>query len=221
MSVPETLNVAPLGDRALLLMLSGPAEHTNSRIAAIAHLLLEESRREARRVVLDVTPAMTSLAVFFDPAATSAAAVERRLRDAAARVEAREDGSPRVHTVPVTYDGPDLSDAATRLGIDIAELIRRHSERTYRVRFLGFAPGFAYLGPLDPGLVLPRRGEPRPRVPAGSVAIAGDQTAIYPFETPGGWHLIGRTAIMPFDGGRDPPSLFAAGDLVCFEPAAS
>ena len=218
MSVPEALTVAPLGDRALLLMLSGPAEHSNSRIASITHLLLEESRREARRVVLDVTPAMTSLAVFFDPAATSAAEVERRLRDAAARAEAPEDGSPRVHTVPVTYDGPDLADAATRLGIDTAELIRRHSERGYRVRFLGFAPGFAYLGPLDPGLVLPRRSEPRSRVPAGSVAIAGDQTAIYPFETPGGWHLIGRTPIVPFDADRDPPSLFAARDEVRFEP---
>lgn len=218
MSARETLTVAPLGDRALLLMLPGPAEHANSRIAAIAHLLLEESRREARRVVLDVTPAMTSLAAFFDPAATSAAEIERRLRDAAARAHAREDLSPRVQTVPVTYDGPDLAEAATRLGIGTAELIRRHSARTYRVRFLGFAPGFAYLGPLDPGLVLPRRGEPRPRVPAGSVAIAGDQTAVYPFETPGGWHLIGRTPIVPFDTDRDPPSLFAAGDEVRFEP---
>jgi KipI family sensor histidine kinase inhibitor len=217
-SAPEALDVAPLGDRALLLMLSGPAEHSNTRIAAIAHLLLEEGRREARPVVLDVTPAMTSLAVFFDPAATSAAEVERRVRDAAARAEAPEDESPRVHTVPVTYDGPDLADAATRLGIGTAELILRHSQRRYRVRFLGFAPGFAYLGPLDPGLVLPRRAEPRSRVPAGSVAIAGDQTAIYPFETPGGWHLIGRTPVVPFDADRDPPSLFAAGDEVRFEP---
>jgi KipI family sensor histidine kinase inhibitor len=208
----------PLGDRALLLTLSGPAEHSNSRIAAIAHLLLEESRREAQRVVRDVTPAMTSLAVFFDPGATSAAEIERRLRDAAARAQPRNDVSPRIHIVPVTYDGPDLADAATRLGIGAAELIRRHSQRTYWVRFLGFAPGFAYLGPLDPALVLPRRGEPRFRVPAGSVAIAGDQTGIYPVETPGGWHLIGRTPIVPFNPDRDPPSLFAAGDEVRFDP---
>jgi KipI family sensor histidine kinase inhibitor len=89
------------------------------------------------------------------------------------------------------------------------------------VRFLGFAPGFAYLGPLDPSLVLARRADPRPRVPAGSVAVAGDQTAIYPLDTPGGWHLIGRTDVLVFDPARDPPSLLAPGDRVRFQPAVS
>jgi KipI family sensor histidine kinase inhibitor len=219
-SPPEALRVAPLGDRAMLLTLSGQPEHSNGRIAAITRLLLEESRREPRPVVLDVTPAMTSLAVFFDPAATTAGEIERRLRDAAARAPTIQDAPQSRHVVPVTYDGPDLADAASRLGIAIGELVRRHSERSYRVRFLGFAPGFAYLGPLDPALVLPRRSEPRPRVPAGSVAIASDQTAVYPLDTPGGWHLIGRTPLLPFDAGRNPPSLFAAGDEVCFEPVS-
>ena len=218
MSPPEAPRVVPLGDRAMLLTLSGQPEQSNGRIAAIARLLLEESRRERRPAVLDVTPAMTSLAVFFDPAATTAGEIERRLRDAAARAPTIRDAPQSRHVVPVTYDGPDLVDAASRLGITTSELIRRHSDPSYRVRFLGFAPGFAYLGPLDRGLVLPRRSEPRPRVPAGSVAIAGDQTAVYPLDTPGGWHLIGRTPLLPFDAARKPPSLFAAGDEVRFEP---
>ena len=220
MSPSEALRLAPLGDRAMLLALSGQPDHCNGRIAAIARLLLEESRREPRPVVLDVTQAMTSLAVFFDPAATTAGEIERRLRDAAARAPAIQDAPQMRHVVPVTYDGVDLADAASRLGISTHELIRRHSDRSYRVRVLGFAPGFAYLGPLDPALVLPRRSEPRPRVPAGSVAIAGDQTAVYPLDTPGGWHLIGSSSLRPFDAGRNPPSLFAAGDEIRFEPVS-
>ena len=99
------------------------------------------------------------------------------------------------------------------------ESFRRHSERTYRVLFLGFVPGFGYLGPLDPALALPRRAEPRRRVPAGSVAIAGEQTAVYPVETPGGWHLIGRTDAVLFDPDREVPNLLAPGDRVRFDPA--
>jgi KipI family sensor histidine kinase inhibitor len=215
----DDVSFSPLGDQALLLALSSPSEYSNRRIAAIARLLLEESRRERPPVVLDVAPAMTSLAVFFDSRRTTPAEIEQRLIDAAARAPAIGDMPPgRRHFVSVRYDGPDLAEAASRVGMAPDELIRRHAERVYRVRFLGFAPGFAYLGPLDSALALPRRNEPRNRVPAGSVAIAGDQTAIYPLDTPGGWHLIGRTTLRPFDATREPPSLFAAGDEVRFEP---
>ena len=97
-------------------------------------------------------------------------------------------------------------------------MIRHHSEPDYLVYLLGFAPGFAYLGDLHPALVLPRRASPRTRVPAGSVAIAGGQTGVYPLTTPGGWHLLGSTSVSMFDPAREPAALLKAGDRVCFEP---
>jgi 5-oxoprolinase (ATP-hydrolysing) subunit B len=214
---PSGVTLAPLGDRALLLEITGDAEECNQRVAAIARLLLEHMRRGSP--ILDVAPAMHSLAVFFDPNAVARDTIERELIVAAASVPASPERTAPAHrhVVPVIYTGPDLADAAARLGLTPAELVRRHTGKVYRVRFLGFAPGFAYLGPLDPALVLPRRAEPRPRVLAGSVAIAGDQTAVYPLDTPGGWHLIGHTAVRPFDPERSPPSLFAAGEEVRFE----
>ena len=100
-------------------------------------------------------------------------------------------------------------------------MIERHSERTYRVYMLGFVPGFAYMGRVDPSIAAPRHRVPRERVPAGSVGIAGLQTGVYPVESPGGWQLIGHTATVMFDAGRDQPSLLAAGDLVRFVPAGN
>jgi KipI family sensor histidine kinase inhibitor len=99
-------------------------------------------------------------------------------------------------------------------------VIARHSEREYAVLAIGFAPGFAYLGELDPALVLPRRDSPRARVPAGAVAIAGAQTGIYPRVSPGGWHLLGTTDAVLFDAARESPALFRAGDRVRFVPVA-
>jgi KipI family sensor histidine kinase inhibitor len=127
--------------------------------------------------------------------------------------------APRHHEIPVRYDGIDLPDVARRTGLTTHEVIARHTARTYTVNCLGFVPGFGYLGALDPTLALPRRDEPRRRVPAGSVAIAGSQTAVYPLETPGGWHLIGRTSVVMFDVTADPPALLVAGDTVRFTVA--
>jgi len=123
----------------------------------------------------------------------------------------------------VLYDGPDLSDVAALTGFSIEDVIARHGAVEYRVAMLGFAPGFPYLLGLDPVLAVPRRSDPRQRVPAGSVAIGGQQTGIYPAELPGGWQLIGRTPLQLFDVAADVPSRLAAGDRVCFhaiDPAA-
>jgi inhibitor of KinA len=123
--------------------------------------------------------------------------------------------------VPVCYGGdlgPDLGDVARQAGCSQEQVIRLHTSRQYRVFVVGFVPGFAYMGPVDSRLALPRRSTPRTRVPAGSVAIAAGQTGIYPMETPGGWHLIGRTAIRPFDESRAAPALFHPGDRVSFRP---
>ncbi|MFO0762191.1 MAG: carboxyltransferase domain-containing protein [Byssovorax sp.] len=125
----------------------------------------------------------------------------------------------REHVLPAVYDGPDLAGAAAALGLSIEALIEIHASTTYAVELLGFLPGFAYLGPLDPRLVLPRRPSPRPVVPAGSLAIAAGFTGVYPFASPGGWTLIGRMVGPPlFDPDRDPPGLFAPGDRVRFTP---
>src|SRR5262245_28444789 len=169
-----------------------------------------------------VVPAYAALAVHFDPAIADASALAdllRRLAAAELQQPAPDVGtSGKCHVIPVRYDGPDLDTVAQRLQLPPAEVIRRHAERTYQVLFLGFVPGFGYLGPLDPTLALPRRPEPRQRIPAGTVAIAAEQTAIYPIETPGGWHLIGRTDTVLFDPSRSVPNRLAAGDRVRFEP---
>jgi KipI family sensor histidine kinase inhibitor len=130
---------------------------------------------------------------------------------------ARADGN--VVDVPVCYErafAPDLHDVAAASGLDAATVVARHCSTTYRVAMLGFAPGFPYLFGLDPALHTPRRASPRTRVPAGSVAIGGAQTGIYPRELPGGWNLIGRTPLRLFAAERDPPALFAPGQHVRF-----
>ena len=127
----------------------------------------------------------------------------------------------RAWQVPVAYGGEhgiDLAEMAAERGITEAELVRRHAAPTYRVYMIGFQPGFAYLGGLDPALAKPRRTDPRPRTPAGSISIGGVQTAVASVEAPSGWHLIGRTPALPFRLGRDPVFLFQAGDSVRFEP---
>jgi KipI family sensor histidine kinase inhibitor len=211
--------VEPLGDSALLAVLG---EGVDLELAGRVSRLALAIRQLAEPGVQGVVPAYTSLAVHFDPLITDTESLARRMAELAARelTSAAQDAAPsrRLHVLPVRYDGPDLATVADRLRLAPAELVRRHVERTYHVLFLGFVPGFGYLGPLNPALALPRRDEPRRRVAAGSVAIAGAQTAVYPVETPGGWHLIGQTETVLFDPARDPPNLLATGDLVRFEP---
>jgi KipI family sensor histidine kinase inhibitor len=125
--------------------------------------------------------------------------------------------APQRHEFGVRYDGEDLQSMARMLDLEAAELVRRHAAAEYTVAFLGFAPGFAYLTGLDEALKLPRRADPRTRVPAGSVAVADGYTGIYPLATPGGWHILGRCEAMLFDPGRTTPALLSPGDLVRFK----
>lgn len=176
---------------------------------------------EAARIphVEDVVPAYLALTVFYDALHTSYDEIAKKLLDACERPTRLrgELAEPRNLLIPVRYDGVDLDAVAVATGLSVPEVIARHSARAYTVDLLGFAPGFAYLSELDPSLQLPRRSEPRPRVPGGSVAIAAAQTAVYPLETPGGWHIIGRTETVMFDPAREPPALLRAGDTVRFE----
>jgi KipI family sensor histidine kinase inhibitor len=123
--------------------------------------------------------------------------------------------------VEVVYDGEDLAQVAASSGLAVEEVIRAHSAATYRVAHFGFLPGFAYLEGLDPRLKMPRLAKPRPRVPAGSVAIAGLQTCIYPTSCPGGWRLLGRTEMVLFDASKSPPSPLRLGMRVRFQPRSS
>ena len=150
--------------------------------------------------------------------------IERRIA-AAELADFRPDADPPAEsaeslTIPVTYDGPDLHDVAAACALSPEEVVRRHREARYTVAFIGFAPGFAYLIGGDPQLRPGRRDQPRERVPAGSVAIAGEYAAVYPRASPGGWQLIGHTDLVMFDPGRDPPALGAAGARVRFAAAA-
>ena len=121
--------------------------------------------------------------------------------------------------IPVRYDGEDLPEVARLTGLDAEEVVRRHTAPEYTVAFLGFSPGFPYLVGLDPALEVPRRDTPRTSIPAGSVGLAGNQTGIYPTASPGGWQLIGRTEVVLFDPGRDPPALLGPGGRLHFTVA--
>lgn len=125
-------------------------------------------------------------------------------------------GAGRVVEIPTYYDGPDLVETAERSELSVDDLVGLHTGRAYRAFFLGFLPGFAYCGVLDPRIVAPRFLRPRERVPSGSVAVADGQTSIYPFDSPGGWRLIGRTDVRMFDRTKDPPALIRPGDRVRF-----
>jgi len=176
----------------------------------------------ARRMhgVRDVVPGYASVGVHFDPLRTDLAALERAVAEDGRRSAGVPTDGP-LHVIPVRYggaDGPDLAEVAVHAGCSPDEVIRRHAAVEYRVYMLGFVPGFADLGRVDPTITVPRHRVPRERVAAGSVGIAGEQTGVYPMDTPGGWRLIGRTDTPMFVADRSPSALLAPGDRVRFEP---
>ena len=171
--------------------------------------------------VRDVVPTFRSVAVYFDPLRTRTDRLVEWLERAATSSVGAPIAERRPIEVPVCYGsefGPDLAEVARFAAMSPEEVVRVHSSATYRVFMLGFVPGFAYMGTLDSRIAAPRRSTPRLRVPIGSVGIAGSQTGVYPAETPGGWQLIGRTPVKPFDLSRSLPFLFSAGDTVQFVP---
>lgn len=222
--------IVPFGDSAVLVTLDGPVgPATSRRVRAIA------TKIETASTVLTgwglPIPGASSVLVPVDPVIPGVAGAIRVLRPIVAGAAAVEPASidPAASSVgpvveiPVRYggeDGPDLVDVAERTGLTPALVVELHAATTYEVLFLGFSPGFAYLGPLDDRLQLPRLAVPRVRVPAGSVAIAGGQTAVYPSASPGGWRILGRTAMPLWDPRVDPPARLSAGDRVRFVPTA-
>lgn len=174
---------------------------------------------------IECVPAYASLTVFYEVIAvrnahpqanTAYAIVETYLVNAMINLESIESQEPDLIEIPVVYDGEDLAFVAAHNQLTIEEVIRIHTQAVYRVYMMGFLPGFAYLGGMDERIATPRKSTPRIKVPAGSVGIAGEQTGIYPLESPGGWQLIGRTSIPLFNMDSPNPTLLKAGDLVRF-----
>lgn len=214
MSAPE---LVPSSDRSLLVSFGGePTLDAHRRVVA----LLAALEAAPPRGVVNLHPGYASLLVVFDPRATDLDTLGRALEPLLRREQPPLPQS-RTVLIPVVYGGaagPDLSDVAAHAGLSPLDVVARHAGAVYRVRFLGFSPGFAYLGGLPEELATPRLPVPRTRVPAGSVGIAGRQTGVYPAESPGGWRLIGRTPLTLFSPERTPPALLATGDLVRFVP---
>jgi inhibitor of KinA len=213
MPAPRSTNnvrTHPLGDAALLAELGTRVDTAlNTRAIALAAAL--KKRRDVRQAIAGYA----SVTVHFDPDQTTHAALTTAIRRLASkRPPMSEPG--RLHRIPVVYDGPDMEAVVAVLGLPAATIVEIHTRPIYRVFLVGFVPGWGYLGPLPEELELPRREVPRTKVPAGSVAIAGRQTGIYPLATPGGWHLIGRTSVKLFLPDSDPPCLLRAGDRVKF-----
>jgi inhibitor of KinA len=208
------LRIHPLGDTALLAELGTRLDTAlNTRAIALATAL--KKRRDVRQTVAGYA----SVTVHFDPDQITHDALATAIKRLAAKrppVPVPEPG--RLHRIPVTYDGPDMEAVGAMLKLSPERVAEIHARPIYRVFLVGFVPGWAYLGPLPEELELPRRHVPRTLVPAGSVAIAGRQSGIYPLPTPGGWHLIGRTPVKLFLPDSDPPCLFRAGDRVKFFP---
>lgn len=216
------IRIERFGEAALLVMLGDTVDPAvNERVQRLAAGL---GVRATQLAGLGVpVPAYASVLLPFDPSVLDEASVREEIALALESADARATRANRggIVRVPVRYggpDGPDLAEVAARTRRSEADVVRLHAGVEYRVFCVGFVPGFPYLGLVPEELALPRRATPRLRVPAGSVAIAGRQTGIYPADTPGGWHLIGRTDLPVWDPRREPPSLLEAGVRVRFVP---
>ena len=165
----------------------------------------------------DAVGGIDSVVAQFDPVTVSLDDATARLKAAAAAIELPEDADCRRLTVPVVYDGEDLDRVCEQLGLSREKFIELHTRDEYRVDMLGFVPGFAYIGGLDPALDVPRLANPRQRVPAGSVGITGGRTGLYALDSPGGWPIVGHTTMPLFDPVADDPFVLAAGMHIRFE----
>lgn len=209
------IRLEPVGAEGLLLVLAEqPDAQLPLRIAQVA----EQLRVELGSLLVDLVPGWTSLLLHYDLTRTDHRQLAERLTPLLERwLQAPlPERAGRLHEIPVWYAGADLEEVAQACRLSREEVIALHSGAEYRVGAIGFAPGFAYLGELDERLVLPRRATPRTAVPAGSLAIAERQTAIYPQASPGGWHLLGLCPWRLFDAGQEPPCPLAIGDRVRF-----
>lgn len=216
----DGLRISSFGPTALVVDF---AEEVDAESLARCRGLLNSLDSQPLEGLRDVTPAYCSLLLEFDEA-TDVAGQRAKLEELlkSARPRPREEAA--LFEIPVCYNGPDLEEFARRNTLSVSNVIELHSAVTYSVFLIGFSPGFPYLGPLDSRLHAPRLDTPRPRVPAGSVAVGGEHTGIYSIASPGGWWLIGTTELQIFspakarDAGSAEAFLLRQGDLVKFQP---
>ena len=220
-SAHHTWVALPAGDRAMVLEFG----HSISRDVVDQVVALDTRLHAAIEAgilagICETIPTFRSLALVFDPLTTTPDELLGQIRKLEHTSHAPdEDAAARHWLIPVRYGaecGPDLSSVAHLTGLDEDRVIELHQQAHFKVYMLGFLPGFAFLGDTPPELHLPRRNEPRLRVPAGSVAIAKQLTGVYPWDSPGGWHILGNCPVTLFDAMQNPPALFKAGDSVSF-----
>ncbi len=213
-----SIKIQPVGDMGLRI---GFGERIDPEINREIRSFVNELERHPIPGVVEWVPTYGAVMVYYQP-------YRIRYRELCQQLEAIEENrvpvteeDTRVVELPVVYGGeygPDLGRVAEKNGLSPQEVIQIHSDPAYRVYMLGFVPGFPYLGGMSERIATLRLKDPRPRIPAGSVGIAGSQTGVYPLETPGGWRIIGRTPVRLYDPDRNPPVLLRAGDLVRFRP---
>jgi KipI family sensor histidine kinase inhibitor len=215
--IVRTPRILACGDSALSVEFGDTIDpDVNGKVLALDEALMSH----APAGLLETVPTYRSLLVQFDPTVTDYDALVGLLADEAERLAPRA-ATGRRWRIPVVYGGEfgiDLDDVAERHGLTPREVVELHAGAIYRIYMIGFLPGFAYLGGLDPRLAIPRRTQPRARIPSGSIIIGGAQAAIGSIECPSGWHILGRTPVRSYALDRDPSFLLAAGDEIVFQP---
>ncbi len=206
----------PSGDCALVVEFGDVIDRELNE--KVVHLSKQIQRAQLAGL-LETVATFRSVMVYYDPLTISFDALKEQITGMVDE-PTTTTGNAQLVKIPVCYEtefAPDLADVAERTSLGADAVVQAHCARKYHVYMLGFVPGFPYMGDLPAELQLPRRVDPRPRVPAGSIAIAQSMTALYPIESPGGWHLIGRTPLVLFDVDATPPALLLPGDVVEFE----
>ena len=205
-----------MGDRAVLVELGDKiSPEVNRRVRELSVILMENPIEG----VIEIVPAYRSLLIIYDPLRINVALLKQRIEDLQKRIDGIQIPEPKTMEIPVVYGGeygPDLEWVAQYHKMGIDEVIQLHTETIYQVYMIGFTPGHPYMAELPKALIMPRRETPRTNVPRGSVAIAKNQTVIYPVESPGGLHILGRTPLKLFNPFQSPPTLLEMGDLVRF-----